>query len=291
MQFHRHLEELERKITALKATFGNSQHDPGTDQIVAPRPYAVANGLPHAPYLDNVDAEVVMEESSKYKELLTAPNVQAHTPSQSDPDRGPAVEPAGDLTDTNLHTNNIEFYGGSSSIAFLRQVQSNCDDKTKAPDSGESRASLVSMLHNTDFSPISNPHCSATQEIGQVDQDRFYFRVSRKFMEGYFESIHYIQPLLEREEFTARCESLWFGEAQNQPSTFHALYYSVLSLGALVRAWDEGPLYGLTRFQWSRRLFEEARLVLNKLGTATDLEMVQCLFLMVRLRHVWCTTR
>lgn len=186
-----------------------------------------------------------------------------------------------DLTDTNTHTNNIEYYGGSSSVAFLRRVQTKCDDQTRTLGSGKCKSSLVSMLHNTAFSPLS-PSEPPPLVDKALDQGRFYFRVSTKFIEGYFENIHYIQPILDRDEFTTRCEDLWFGEPQKQSASFHALYYSVMSLGALVRIWHEGPLCGLNRFEWSRLLFTEARMVISRLGATTDLEMVQCLFLVVR---------
>lgn len=191
-----------------------------------------------------------------------------------------------DHTDTNAHTNSIEYYGSASSVAFLRRAQSEYEGQNKALESGKSKLSLVSMLHNTAFSPLSpvEPLLSSNKTL---DQDRFYFRVSAKFIEGYFENIHYIQPILDRDEFTTRCEDLWFGESQKQGASFHALYYSILSLGALVRVWEGEQLCGLDRFEWSRLLFNEARMVINRLGVTTDLEMVQCLFIVVRMASLF----
>lgn len=185
-----------------------------------------------------------------------------------------------DHTDTNTHTNNIEYYGSSSSVAFLRRVHTECDGQTKTLESGKCKLSLVSMLHNTSFSPIS-PAETPPSVNKALDKDRFYFRVSTKFIEGYFENIHHIQPILDKDEFTTRCEDLWFGEPQRQSDSFHALYYSILSLGALVRVWNEGSLCGLNRFEWSRLLFTEARTIVDRLSATTDLEMVQCLFIVV----------
>lgn len=205
--------------------------------------------------------------------------------SQNHPEtQSPLREVVEDHTDTNEHTNSIEYYGSSSSVAFLRRVQTECDGRNKTQESGKCKLSLVSMLHNTAFSPLSpaEPHPQVNRAL---DQDRFYFRVSAKFIEGYFENIHYIQPILDRDEFTTRCEDLWFGEPQKQGASFHALYYSILSLGALVRVWNGEPLCGLDRFEWSRLLFTEARMAIDRLGATTDLEMVQCLFIVVRVTY------
>lgn len=185
-----------------------------------------------------------------------------------------------DVTDVNMHTKSIEFHGSSSSVAFLKQVQSSYEGGSLS-GAGIQDPSLVSMLHNSAFDPTSTLPMSPQAGDLRANQERFYFRVSGKFLEGYFESIQYVQPFLDREEFMTRCEDMWFGKSTAQANSFHALYYSILSLGALVRTWDEETLHGLNRFQWSRKLFDEARTVLSRLGTTTNLEMVQCLLIMV----------
>lgn len=44
----------------------------------------------------------------------------------------------------------------------------------------------------------------------------------------------------------------------------------------------ETPLiFGADRFTWSRKLFNEALAIVTRLGTATDLEMVQCFYMLV----------
>lgn len=229
-------------------------------------------------------AEAQTRTASVFQNILksgSAATVNATTFAENNIEKETVTETSDDVTDTNPHTNSIEFYGGSSSIAFLRQVQIKCDVGTKAIESGV-RPSLVSMLYNTAFSPLLLEE-PAPRKDTPIDEGRFYFRVSTKFLDGYFENIHHIQPILEKDEFVTRCEDLWFGRSQKQTHSFHALYYSVMSLGALVRVWDKSTICGMDRFQWSRKLFAEARLVINRLGTTTDLEMVQCLFIMVRI--------
>ncbi|KAJ5782578.1 hypothetical protein N7457_004352 [Penicillium paradoxum] len=145
--------------------------------------------------------------------------------------------PFPDVMDTNLHTKSLEFYGASSSVAFLQHV----DD--------------ISGNNTSEQLPYSTP--SILTGIGDGSNDRFYFRVGRRFLDAYFSNIHCIQPIFDQEEFLTRCEDLWFGKYERQPMTFFALYYATLSLGSLVMVWDEGEIYGGDRFSWSRKLFNQ----------------------------------
>jgi hypothetical protein len=81
-------------------------------------------------------------------------------------------------------------------------------------------------------------------------------------MEGYFEYLDFIHPLIDKESFILGAHNLWFGK-NPQPDSFIALYLSLLSLGALIRAREQLPLGGLTGFEWSRKLFAEAQGYLN----------------------------
>jgi len=103
------------------------------------------------------------------------------------------------------------------------------------------------------------------------------------FLEGHFENLHFIHPILDKEEFYARAEELWAGRFSETAASFAALYFAVLSLGALIRVWNEDRIQGLTRLEWSRKLFATARGFLDRRRFATDLETVQCLIVMVGL--------
>ncbi|OQD84496.1 hypothetical protein PENSOL_c118G06980 [Penicillium solitum] len=189
-----------------------------------------------------------------------------------------SAPPFTEIVDTNLHTKSLEFYGASSSVAFLRHVDDISGNDTSEQLVGRTEPSLASMLHNINFQPCSTP--SIVSGISNGSNDRFYFRVGRKFLDAYFSNIHCIQPIFDEEEFLTRCEDLWFGKLERQPVSFVALYYATLSLGSLVMVWDEGEIYGEDRFSWSRKLFNQALGVVTQLGSGTDLEMVQCYYMM-----------
>lgn len=186
---------------------------------------------------------------------------------------------AADIVDTNSYTKNLEFYGASSSTAFLKHVEKISGSHVSDSGNGKSEGSLASLLHNTNFRPYSTP--STLTDHTQGTNDRFYFRVARRFIEAYFSNIHCVQPIFDEEIFLARCEDLWFDKPEKQPLVFIALYYITLSLGSLVMIWDEREIYGQDRFAWSRKFYNEAVVIVTQLGSETDLEMVQCYYLIV----------
>jgi hypothetical protein len=186
-----------------------------------------------------------------------------------------------DVSGVNRHTRDIEYYGSSSSVALLSQIQ-RTDQRRFADEEG---GHLVSSLHNAAFRTTptvadardDNPEA----EIPHIHHGPRF----RGFLENFFSSIHYIHPILDKHEFLERCEKLWSAFNDNSSNdlslSFTALYYSVLSLGAIVGVRDEELIDGLNNLQWSRKFFDIARAQLTKLGLVTDLEMVQCYFFMV----------
>ncbi|KAK5302100.1 hypothetical protein LTR80_002966 [Exophiala xenobiotica] len=189
---------------------------------------------------------------------------------------------ASDVMDTNLHTSNLEFYGSSSSVAFIRHLETLSNRQTTGPADEQPERSLASLLHNTEFQPDTSQSTPATREAAP-NPERFQFRVARRFLDAYFSNIHHIQPLFEEDDFLARCEDLWFNRPAKQPLSFIALYYATLSLGSLVMTFEDPRLFGADRFTWSRKLFNEASAILTRLGTATDVEMVQCFYMMSKI--------
>lgn len=135
---------------------------------------------------------------------------------------------------------------------------------------------MVSAFHNPGFSPQFTP---LPREFSPPIAFDFNIDQAVVFMDGYFDTLHYIHPIIDKEDFTTRANDLWAGRLC--ASSFIALYYSVLSLGALVRVWDEQQLLGMTRFEWSRKLFDEARTCLDNVAFSNDVNVVQCLVLMV----------
>jgi Fungal specific transcription factor domain len=207
-----------------------------------------------------------------------APNEDPRNPSSRQSLSGnqsdePADAADAEIMDVNRHTNAVEFHGSTSSLAILGYLQRRQSQKP-GESGGEETASLVSALHNPAFSPQSG------HNIGEKSQN-IYLKQAHKFIEGYFENLHFIHPLIDKEDFIARANDLWFGLSRTDDSSFIVLYLSLMSLGALVRSWDEDQLDGLTRFEWSRKLFTEAQAHLNERRFSNDLDTVQAMYLMV----------
>jgi Fungal specific transcription factor domain/Fungal Zn(2)-Cys(6) binuclear cluster domain len=196
-----------------------------------------------------------------------------------------AQDSGAEIADVNQHTRSVEFHGNTSSMAFLALIQKQNQDRAgRIPTMekiGQNRTSLVSTMHNVGFSPDSKAASPALETMNH--DESYYFRQAGRFIDGYFENLHCIHPILNKSEFLARCEDLWFGRADRQSRGFIALYYSILSLGALIRVWDESQLDGMNRFQWSRMLFTHARTALGGLRSTNDLETIQCLLFMAKV--------
>ncbi|KAJ5820003.1 hypothetical protein N7474_005594 [Penicillium riverlandense] len=188
-----------------------------------------------------------------------------------------------EISELNTHTNGIEFHGSTSSAAIIGHLQKAREPKASEqrwnPRPADASFSLISTLHNPSFSPSTT---GAGQSLS-IDHQNYYFEQAHLFMNGYFENIHFIHPFVDKDDFLARANDLWFNRSQQPEPSFVALYLSVLSFGALVRVWDEDRTAGLTRFEWSRKLFGEAQAYLNYLRFSNDLETVQCLYLMAKI--------
>lgn len=214
-----------------------------------------------------------------------------------------------EVTAINRHTRNVEFYGSSSSVALLSHAQRSggadrqpSDDNEEGSDdhseSDAAAAVLLSSLHNPDFSPaqrqgqtnpasISVPAISpqATLERQVSAAESTHYRQCSVFLHNFFSTIHYIHPILDKASFLERCEILWSGDetAIQQHASFVPLYYSVLSLGALVGYRDPELIGGITNQKWSRKFFYEARLRFSSLEIVTDVEMVQSHFFLAKV--------
>lgn len=148
--------------------------------------------------------------------------------------------------------------------------------------SHEQLPSVVSLLHNSAFEP--NPFGRIVNTSHELHiANKFYFRVAHTFMEGYFESLHSIHPIIDRHDFTVRAENLWFGRLEK--TTFKGLYLTLMALGALMRIWDEEKIEGLSRLEWCRKLFDEAQVYFHQSAMSFDIETVQGFFLWVLKRR------
>jgi hypothetical protein len=246
----RHLEEQVRRLSALEGRV-KTQHD-----------------TPHASD-DGADAASHYRPSNA-QSCGTAPDAASSVSSRSRQGAGQEV------SGLNRHTRSVEFYGSSSSVALLSHVQRAGDGAEESTEEADGEA-LVSNLHNDTFSPAVDASLDNSKQQGCVT----HYPQCRSFLDNYFTSLHFIHPFLDEAEFMARCEKLW--SLKGEPllgSSFAALYYSLLSLGALVGQRSEA-IDGIGNTQWSRRFFDEAISRCHRLGMVTDLDMVQCYFILV----------
>jgi hypothetical protein len=183
--------------------------------------------------------------------------------------------PDEEVSGVNQHTRNVEFYGSSSSMALLSHVNSGKFTNTEG-------GTLLSSLHNPAFTPPETGRKAASSVKDDFPGRASHYPQCRGFLENYFLAVHYIHPILDKAEFFERCEALWNGGGEHLPS-FTALYYSVLSFGAILSPRDDEPLRGLDNLHWSRLMFKEATSRCAQLTMATDLNMVQCYFFLAKV--------
>lgn len=220
------------------------------------------------PNISTTSAGSTVLSSITWTERLPPP----HTESDDE-----LTEDAGtELVDINPLTKAVEFHGDTSSVAFIGRLRKEYVDGTRDYEDLE-RQSLIGAFHNHTFSP-HGPASNANDF-----QEQFYIPQLYIFLDGYFSGLHFIHPILDRDSFCTRCKELWQGYKERLPSGFPALYFGLLSLGALTRTWTEGRIDGMDRFEWSRLLFERAQLALGKPGFSNDLETIQALLIMAKI--------
>lgn len=196
-------------------------------------------------------------------------------PPRADSDDELTEDAGTEVVDINPVTKAVEFHGDTSSVAFIRRLRK---EYVGDAHDGIERPSLVSTFHNPTFSPHSTASVS-----NEPHDERFHIPQLYIFLDSYFNNLHHIHPIIDRDSFYRRCKDIWTGHKEWLPSGFLALYFSLLSLGALIRTWTEGKLDGMNRFGWSRSLFEKAQLALGAPGFSNDLETVQALFIMAKI--------
>lgn len=267
---NRYVEELKRKIEELTSLVDSSTSS-------APLAVGSVGAGAHCLPSHNGPAATQCQPRPIVQSLLETTCGLSGLKSTGDDGNSISYNP-GELTEINHHTQNVEFYGGSSSFALLYRIQRNGYASSGYREENI-ESSLVSSLHNPRFSP--NTSGNSTLDGTATIRTGFYFPHAQDFLTSYFDTLHYIHPMLIKSQFLERCKDLWFGDSSRQSKSFLALYYSLLSLGALVRVWGNELKEGLNRLQWSRKMFESARTLLAELGMTTNMEIIHCLFFMV----------
>ncbi|CAF3524518.1 unnamed protein product [Fusarium graminearum] len=196
--------------------------------------------------------------------------------------QAPAISPSeeSEIAELNQHTNGIEYHGNTSSMSFLDNLQRLREQRLMSSNPAERKPfSFVSVLHNPSF--VSR-RSFASDLTGTLAASGFYSKRANTFIEGYFGGIHYVHPIIDKEDFLTRSNGLWRG-TNHSDVHFIVLYLSVLSLGALTRTWNEDTLDGLSRFQWSRKLFAEAQTLLDDIQFSSQMETIQCFYVMAKV--------
>lgn len=274
-----YVQDLEKKVDELNARLQ------AAESKLSPREGVNISATPNS--LPAEKPALTPTSTSRQEAEPEDPAVSRYKRHEPEQDEGEAADD--EIHEVNHHTNGIEFHGSTSSVAFLGHLQKARDPQRDAePEnsagthwSGRPRPeySIVSTLHNDSFSPGIG--ASQSQLRAAFHEHNYYFEQAHAFMSGYFENIHFIHPFIDKEDFCLRAHDLWMRRNPAPDPSFVALYLSVLSFGALMRVWDEDQLAGLTRYEWSRKLFGEAQLYLNYLHFPNNLDAVQCLYLMV----------
>lgn len=191
-----------------------------------------------------------------------------------------------EVSGMNTHTRDVEFYGSSSSVALLSHVQRTGEEDNNDDDAG----ALLSSLHNPHFDSSGSQDTQRGRKSTEESDHSPWYLQCRNFIDGFFSAIHYIHPILDKTSFVQRCESLWAGEGPENKriTSFVALYYSILSIGALVGTREDDLIDGRTNLAWSRKFFDRAKDCCNRLGMVTDLDMVQCYFILVGCAVKFC---
>ena len=254
---HSYVQDLEMKVQQLQA------------QLISAR----STSQPHTFNRESIVVRTTTSPTSFNARSLPTPS---SNPTNGDDPSDSTVE--AEIADVNRHTNAVEYHGSTSSMAFLGDLRRRRSSQQK--EGLEDTASLVSALHNPAFNP--QIQSTAVQKSLQ-SKHNFYFKQAHVFIDAYFDNLHFIHPLVDKEDFLARSNDLWFGRASPDDTSFRALYLSLMSLGALVKTWDEERLDGLTRFEWSRKLFLEAQSYLNETKFTNDLDTVQALYFMAKV--------
>ncbi|KAM6529313.1 hypothetical protein FALCPG4_007453 [Fusarium falciforme] len=217
---------------------------------------------------------------------LAQDELEVQDPSGDAEPRDPRTEPltegytSKEVYGVNRHTRNVEFYGSSSSVVLLSEAQKAGYEEGRV-NGGDDESELVSSLHNSALSPDDITGSKATKRTRTTPPgSATHYRQCHPFLNSFFMTLHYLQPMIDKAEFLAKCTALW-ESATSTNQSFVALYYSVLSLGALVAIRDEELIDGIENLQWSRIFFEEARSRAS-INMVTDIETVQCYFILVR---------
>lgn len=276
-----YVKRLERRLELAEARLKQEQNE-ATDSRSLPQ----GSGIRGAQCKS--DGHVEVTQTGVFASPLSdIGNVQQRQLPQQESQAGEdSDENTTEMVDINSDTNAIEFHGNTSSLAFLGLV---CEEYGSSPGSARNAHERRESLTNSPSLVMTFHNSAFRKEQSQLaptpgdNVDEFYPRQAHMFLDTYFQNLHYIHPIIDHADFLRRCEDMWNGHANRQPRSFIALYYSTLSLGALIRTWTEKQINGMGRFEWSRKLYQKAEDALIRPGAFNDIHAVQALFILAKV--------
>jgi hypothetical protein len=165
-----------------------------------------------------------------------------------------------------------QYFGPISMVNLLRQSNSLLANATVDPPDDVIITSATAPLRSS-----QNP----SRVSDAMKKDRHYWEQAVVFTDAFEENVLSVDPMLDEDDFHHGCEDIWVGQGLKVSHSFLALYYAVLGVGSLFTEQKLVVREGEERTRWARVMLREAQGVLDKLGTTTNIQVVQCLYLLV----------
>lgn len=230
------IETIKRRLAELEGR-GEFVSNP---EAVLPSPAGVTSSRPA--YVIPMDLPGANQPEDQNQAL----NISA-APAEIDP----GSDESESLIDVNKDTHGEEYYGGSSSVAILQRLyararrQSSSNPRELQPQLPTTGPSIVNLLHNPDFQGT---------KTGPPDQPVSYLLIEAAFLNVFFDTLHYMHPIIDKTTFLQRCA---------QPSELNgplgAVYYACLALSAITTAENDAKLGAYSPIQWANLYVDSAK--------------------------------
>jgi hypothetical protein len=194
----------------------------------------------------------------------------------------------GEILEYNKKTGEFEFHGHTSYMTFLDEARKLYQPE-KHPGieirpgitikTGKPSTAVLDVLHNSSFFQC-RASLSPNKHRGVPDYSSF---PACLFLESYFNTIHFLHPIVFEAATREIARRLWQHGSTPYLAPFDALYFAVLSMGALTHNWEEGVIGGMGRFEWSRLFFSQAEAAIGSPGSQNNIAIVQAAYIMGKI--------
>jgi len=161
-------------------------------------------------------------------------------------------EEAESLIEVNKETQGEEYYGGSSSISILQRLYARARRQSSSKGTDDPKTavrpvqpSIVNLLHNPDFHGA---------RATPPDEPVSYLLIEAGFLNVFFETLHYMHPIIDKRTFLQRC-----GQFTDLRGPLAALYYACLALSAITTPENDAKLCGYMPIQWANLYVDSAK--------------------------------